>query len=264
MQCHHVKVVVVGRRVGISGGHAQEVAQPGGVVPVGPAGQVDDRPRVFFLGHQIGHLEQLEVVGRRAAELVAVDARLDLRLIPDDPVVNPKRRVVLDHLAHVARPQVVGIIDRQVEAAGHAGEGRTIGGPGGRVLQQAHDHAVLRRGLHQPLLQHVERVPVVGAGGLNLIPVEEDAVPTDGQRRGLLRLPERLDDAEARVNGCGFFFLGRRRSRHPEQQQGQGRQQQPTPISLKTHIPYRQKAIHAEVQTGDYNPLDERNQWTHP
>ena len=160
--------------------------------------QVDRHVGVGLVSGQVGHLQQLVVFLHRAAPLVTIGLGGNVRLVPDDPAVNSPG-VHPDHAAHKRRPQVARVVHRQIQAPRDAAARRPVGRPGGCVLQQADHLTPLSGGPLQPHVLDVIAVPVVGAVGLQLRPIEQDPLPGHtGLCRGR-RVPERLDRAETGV-----------------------------------------------------------------
>jgi len=64
VQGDDIEEVVVGLALRIGRGHLQKLGQPTGIMPVGPACQVDNSLRVIGLGHLVSNLEQLVIISR--------------------------------------------------------------------------------------------------------------------------------------------------------------------------------------------------------
>jgi len=100
VQREDIEEVVVGRRFGVGADHLEQPVEilgaPGfDVVPVGQAGEVDRHLRVVLLHDEVGDFEQAVVILDRALELVAVDAHVDVGLVPDDPAVDAAHAVIV-------------------------------------------------------------------------------------------------------------------------------------------------------------------------
>ena len=160
MQRQIIKEIAMRRRFRVRRRHLQKalhILLPAGqlIMPKSNPRQVDLRLRVRLFHHQVRHLHQPVIVGHRAGKLIAVGIHINIRLIPDNPVMHPQRPVIGRDAPHIIGPQVVRVLHRQIQPARHAAKRRAVGRPGRRVLQQPHHLPPLRIRLAQPLLQHV-------------------------------------------------------------------------------------------------------------
>ena len=182
-------VEVVRRRVGVLGQDAQDAVVVEGAVavdvdPVRGTRERHHRVGVRLLDRLVANLQHLGELFVRAQPRVAATsarvARLEFRLVPDDPLVD-LAGVVLDGLVRVLAEVVVGIVERQVQVLGN--RALAVVGVGGRparreLEQTRHFGAAVQLSLDLVLRQRLaELAEVAGLIWLDLIPGKDQTLP---------------------------------------------------------------------------------------
>ena len=190
------------------------------VDPVGRAGERDVCLRIGPLGGQVADFDQLRELLVRAepgeATARARVARLELRFVPQHPVVDAAV-VVLDGLGDEAAPVVVRVVVRQPEVSWRRPLALIgVGGrPRRRELEQTDDLDAAVSSCCSWLVpdREFQIAEVIRAFGLNLVPGQDDALPTGAEISHHLGVAEALGNPKAGIEWRRLRGAGRCRSR---------------------------------------------------
>ena len=180
------------------------------VYPVRRARERHHRRGVGLPGRQVRHFEQLGEFCVRAQPRVAAAcagvARLELRLVPHDPLIDLSG-VVLRRLVHVLAEVVVRIVEWQAQVLGNrplavVGLGSC---PRWRELKQAsHVGAAIQLGLDLVPGQGLAQVTEVARFiRLNLVPRQDQAFPTGADVRHHAGVAIPLGNTESGIDSDG-------------------------------------------------------------